>query len=135
MHKLPIFLLSIAFFSFLGTTQAHTAASIRPLDTTELFILDSSRDPAILGVEGDNIYLNTANIVINKDGIFLSNNESVLFQLNSIFSNEIGIYTRVLETNPSLATVWPIIKCKNCGSYFAKTIFNKGECPVCHVIN
>jgi hypothetical protein len=134
MHKLPIFLLSIVFFSFFGATQAY-AVSIRPLDASGLFMLDSSKDPAVLAVEGDSVYLNVENIVVNTDGIFLSTNENILFQLSALFSNEIGVYTRVLETNPSLATVWPIIKCKNCGNHFAKTIFNKGECPVCGTIN
>jgi len=134
MHRLRLFLSSIIFLGFLWTPQLH-AAAIRPFDTTALIVLDSSRDPAILAVDGENVYLNAGNIVVNEDGIFLSTNEKVLFQLPSIFSNEIGIYTRVSETNPSLAMVWPIIKCKNCGNYFAKTIFNKGECPVCGTIN
>lgn len=131
MHILKLLMAILSFFCI---SEIH-AISVHTFDSMSLSALESSKDSAILRTEADIAYLNPNNIVVNDEGIFLTTDNHVLFKLLSIGTNEMGLYTQVLEKNSELATVWPVIQCKSCGNWFAKTFFNKGECPVCHTMN
>jgi hypothetical protein len=125
-----IFLLSVAFFGFFAPAYSN---SVLPFDVSALSILEESKDPAILGIEDENVYLNAEKVVVREDGIFLSTRENILLRLLFLSANASGLYTKTQDSGINVATVWPLfIKCKNCGFEFIPSIFNLGECPKCH---
>jgi hypothetical protein len=131
------FLLSLSYLVFLSATEIQ-AKSIQPFDMAALSILEASKDPSILGIEDGNVYLNSAHISVNENGIFLSTREHVLLQLASIFCHEAMVYTRISNSEPALEAVWPItITCSNCGRKFGISIYDWGEhiCPHCGAKN
>lgn len=135
MRELRFFLMILPFLGFFVTTQIN-ASPVYPFDMAALSELEETNDPALFGVEDGDVYLNPEKIAVNKEGIFLSTQGSVLLQLNSVIANKAGLYTRIPELSNGVATVWPaVIQCRNCQKYFSKNLFNKGVCPRCNTQN
>lgn len=135
MHK--IFSLSCLVCLIFSQYRIAHSSLIEPLDLVALSSLEKSDSGAILSVREGDIYLNSKNIVVREDGIFLSIDDDVLFSLPSLHSDQQGIYTRVSETDPSetLASLWLIVECSNCHFKFIKTFENMGVCPKCGTSN
>ncbi len=135
MHTIRFLLLIISYLNFLWITPIH-AENVQPFDAAALSMLETSRDPAILAIEEDNVYLNPSNVTVNENGIFLSTNANIVLRLVSLSYQGSALCTRVFNAEPSEPTVWPIIKCRSCGRSFVLTIFNsQAECPFCGAKN
>ena len=78
--------------------------------------------------EKDRLYVNPKSVLINENGIFLQIPDGAQIPLTALFSDSHGCYT---SASAGLATVYPVITCRNCKTPFSPTIFDLGKCPHC----
>lgn len=87
---------------------------------------------AATSLEKTKLYLNPKAISITENGIFLQLPNGEQAALSALFSDSQGCF---ISLDTELATVYPVVRCKNCGIPFHPSIFNKGKCPKCGTQN
>ncbi len=83
-------------------------------------------------LENDRFYVNSDSILINEDGILLQTDHGSKISIPSVFCDSQGCFVRF---DTMLATIYPIIRCKNCNTAFSPNFFNRGKCPKCGMQN
>jgi len=122
------FFISILMFSF---SFLFSAQEYRTGELFQSEILDNSTEKEFLSIDEDKLFLNPDKIFVTNDGIFLETPMG-LIELSTLYSCSQGVYTKYSEVD---STVYPVIKCKNCGLPFNPNFYNKGRCPNCGTQN
>lgn len=80
--------------------------------------------------QADRLYINGDKLEIREDGIFVRDENDVLYPLTNIFVDQVGIFTIINSLRASdLATVWNIAWCRTCRNY--RSIDINGRCVRC----
>jgi hypothetical protein len=128
MHR--FLCLFFAFCSFPVFSNDHyTDCAFNESSILELL---ECQDRAILKVEEEKVYLRPDALVLTEQGIFVKTEAGKCLEVPLLLSSQQGCYTIFSQTN---ATVYPVIKCKNCKQPFNPNFFNKGKCPRCGTQN
>ena len=130
-----IHLRKIAFATLLSLSlYAYDSDFNGSLESPQLLDLVNSRDESILSVETTGeVYFSPSHLTVTEQGLYLRTKSHGFLRVPTVLSNQRGAYT--LLGDATLATVYPVIKCKGCGLSFSPTFFNGGVCPHCGTQN
>lgn len=105
----------------------------RELDRRVVFELIAQRDTSILHItEEKQFFLNPDCILVNNEGAFLITAQGEHLRIPFLLSSPAGCF---ISFDNEIAAVYPIIRCKNCGTPFNPSVFNGGKCPKCGAQN
>jgi len=122
MHKW-LSAISIVCLTQLFSTEEYSSGELIQSPVSEFL--------GLLG-EVEKIYVSPDAVVATGQGLFVKTEDGNQIPIPFLISSENGCFT-IMKQND--ATVYPVIRCRNCDLPFSPTFFNKGKCPRCGVQN
>lgn len=114
-------ILSVMSFVFVINGQASATDGIKEILQNDAAWVKDCQD--------NRVYLKTEHLLVEEDRIYIVDKLGGKISVSELFSDAQGIYTRIESIGTELATVYPIVWCKNCEAW--RTVTIKGVCAVC----